>query len=102
MNSRSGKMLITGTAWESDMAVNLQTKFVMVLEARGFKITKRGKYIVMEKENYHTKIGRPIRLYVGKSGAVRRGITQAFSHALLDSQKQMLLGEYDNLMPEGF
>ena len=84
------------------MAVNMQQKFVMVLEARGFAIVKRGKYVVMEKETHHTKVGRLIRLYVGRSGALRAGISQALSRPLLDSSKQKLLAEYETLMPSGF
>ena len=83
------------------MAVNMQQKFVMVLEARGFVIVKRGKYVVMEKETRH-KVGKLIRLYVGRSGALRAGTSQALSRPLFDSTKQKLLAEYDNLMPPGF
>ena len=87
---------------ENDMAVNMQTKLVLVLESRGFVIVRRGKYIVMQRKNYYTSGGRTIYLYIGKSGALRSGTTQASSRALSDNQKRVFLAEYDELIPMGF
>ena len=84
------------------MAVNLQTKFVAVLEARGFAIVKWGKYIVMGHKGFVAKSGKPKFFYVGKSGALRVGINQASSIAMSDSFKSRQLEGYDNLMPPGF
>ena len=84
------------------MAVNMQTKFVAVLEARGFAVVKRGKYIVMGKESFKTKTGKPGFLYVGKSGSLRAGGNQASSRPLSDRHKSAILGAYNNLMPPGF
>ena len=84
------------------MAVNMQQKFVAVLEARGFAVVKRGKYIVMGKENFKTKTGKPGFLYVGKSGALRAGGNQASSRSVSDRNKNAILADYDTLMPPGF
>ena len=82
--------------------MNMQEKFVVVLEARGFVIVKRGKYIVMGHEGFVAKSGKPKFFYVGKSGALRVGINQASSIAMSDLFKSRKLKEYDNLMPPGF
>ena len=84
------------------MALNMQQKFVMVLEVRGFRVVKRGKYIVMGRESCRTNSGRPVFFYVGKSGALRTGINQSSSRPAWDSDKQKLLEEFETLMPPGF
>ena len=82
--------------------MNMQQKFVMVLEARGFVVVKRGKYIVMGKESFKMTTGKPGFFYIGKSGALRAGGNQASSRPLSDRHKSAILGAYDNLMPPGF
>ena len=85
------------------MALNMQQKFVMVLEAHGFAIVKRGKYITMGKDTSRmTGTNRPAYLYVGKSGSLRRGPNQASSYPIRDESKRKLLAEYETLMPPGF
>ena len=84
------------------MALNMQQKFVMVLEARGFVIVTRRKYIVMTKKDFGWVDGKPDMIYLGKSGSVRRGSTRANSQPITHAGKERLLAEFETLMPPGF
>ena len=81
------------------MAMNMQTKFVMVLEDMGFNVVKRGKYIVMGKENYCTADGSLAYFYIGKSGALRIGRNRGLSLSVRSSRKRLLLQRYEKLVP---
>lgn len=72
-----------------------QTKYRVALEARGWKIAKSlsRRYIVMERD------GDKFRLYLGKSGALRHGMTITGSVPVAGRFAIALLAEYDLAHP---
>ena len=56
-------------------------KFRVALENRGHKIVRHGKYTVMDTDR--SLDDKPSFYYIGSSGALRRGTSQAQSLSLI-------------------
>ena len=74
-------------------------KFRVALENRGHKIVRHGKYTVMDTDR--SLDDKPIFLYIGSSGALRRGTSQATSRPCNEEFKKRLIEEYETLKDNG-
>ena len=82
--------------------MNMQQKFVTVLEVYGFVVVEWGEYIVMGNENSRTSNDEQLYFYIAKSGVLRIGSSLLLSYAVVDSDKKMLLAKYEELTLPGF
>ena len=75
-------------------------KFRVALLNRGEKFVRSGKYIVLTYERSKPRIP-PVFYYIGRSGALRRGTSQAQSRPCSNEFKQRLVEEYQTLKDHG-
>ena len=77
-------------------------KFIVALLNRGETFVKyTGKYRVYTCSKAKGKDGRPAFYYIGRSGAIRAGVTSANSKPLTGEAKQRLIDEYETLKEQG-